>query len=173
MSQGYGYEQLQEGIERAAAIETSSTRIADAFASTYDRIMVALPAGALLHRRANTAHGTKHTDTWVTRLPKAPFLALLVLDLLYACIGIGLMMTALSALFFGERVRDAQARLSIAAVVAESFESPALGEDATTIDDLFAERRGLKTRRVGITRMGSGGRHYQQMVGRGTAEICE
>ena len=173
MSQGFGYGQLQQGIERAAATGTSAPEIADAFASTYDHIMVALPAGVLLHRPADSKTGSFRSNVLVTRLPKAPFLALLLLNLLYACVGLVLMITALSALFFGEEVRDAQARLSVAAVVAECFESPALGEDAITIDDLYAERRGLKTRRVAITKRDGGGRQYQQLASRATGELYE
>jgi len=169
MSQGFGYDQLQQAIERAAAAaENSAPDIADAFASTYDQTPVALPAGVLVPRSVDNENGTRQYETLVTRLPKARFLALLTLDMLYVCIGIGLMITALSALFFGDKVRDAQARLSVATVVAESFESPALGEDATSIGVLFAERRGFKTRRVGLSKKDGGGRQYQQMICRGT-----
>lgn len=56
----------------------------------------------------------------------------------------------------GGRVRDAQARLSVAAIVAESFEAPDLADDVRSVDDLFAERRDKVTRRVALG-MGQGG----------------
>ena len=61
-------------------------------------------------------------------------------------------------------MRDAQARLSMAAVVAESFESPGLGDDARCVDDLFAERRGRMTRRVALGKGQSGGRKYRLVI---------
>lgn len=49
----------------------------------------------------------------------------------------------------------------VAAVVAESFESPTLGDDATRIDDLYAERRGGATKRVALSRRECGERYYK------------
>ena len=71
------------------------------------------------------------------------------------------------------------ARLSVGAVVAESFESPVLGEDARDVAELFAERRGLgkSARRIALGKRGIrqgakpalpgdpvGGRGYTQVV---------
>jgi len=114
-------------------------------------------------------------QTQAARVSRAPFICLLLLNLLYAGAGVILTATALLALV-GDRgtragsqqgrvrgVRDAQARLSVAAIVAESFESPALGDDAMSVDDLFAERQGKKTRRVALVEGKVGGRRYQQV----------
>ncbi len=107
---------------------------------------------------------------------KAPFVCLLLLNLLYAGVGIVLTATALAAVGFGGTrtgpggigrgvgVRDAQARLSVAAIVAESFEAPNLGEDARSVDDLFAERRGRLTRRVALGTGPGGGRRFRQVI---------
>ena len=115
-------------------------------------------------------------QTQVARLPKAPFVCLLLLNLFYAGVGIVLTAMALAAVgLTGSRterggtatatgIRDAQARLSIAAVVAESFEAPSLGEDARSVDDLFAERRGQVTRRVALEKGPGGGRRFRQIV---------
>ncbi len=70
----------------------------------------------------------------------------------------------MAAVVKGKGVRDAQARLSIDAIVAESFESPAWGDDATKIDELFAERRGKATRRIALSRREGGGRRYRRIV---------
>lgn len=75
------------------------------------------------------------------------------------------MVAALIAVRRGRSVRDAQARLSTLAVVAESFESPAWGDDARDVDMLFAERRGESTRRIALVRRAGGkGRRYKQIV---------
>ena len=111
-------------------------------------------------------------------MQKAPFVCLLLLNLLYAGVGIVLTATALAAVGFGGPrvgkggigggggggVRDAQARLSIAAIVAESFEAPDLGEDAKSVDDLFAERRGRVTKRVALVTAQGGGRRFRQVT---------
>ena len=57
----------------------------------------------------------------------------------------------------GDGVCDAQARLSVGALVAESFESPVLEEDARNVGELFAERRGLgeNTRRIALGKRGT------------------
>lgn len=52
----------------------------------------------------------------------------------------------------GFGVRDAQARLSLAAVIAESFENPSLGHYATEVDAVHAERRALATGGVAPSR---------------------
>jgi hypothetical protein len=96
----------------------------------------------------------------VARIPKAPFLALILLNLLWALVGVILTTTAVLALSMGQGVKDAQARLSVAAVVAENFENPALGNDAHNVDELCAERRGKVTRRVALKRTENGGRRF-------------
>ena len=48
--------------------------------------------------------------------------------------------------------------------MAESFESPAWDDDATQIDELYAERRGEPPRRIALSRRDGGGRHYRQIV---------
>ena len=87
-----------------------------------------------------------------------PFVALVLVDLLYAALGIGLTITALLAVMKGKAVRDAQARLSVA------FGSPAFGDDATKVELLYAERRGTPTRRVALGRNVHGGRCYKPIV---------
>jgi hypothetical protein len=64
----------------------------------------------------------------------------------------------------GKAVRDAQARLSVDALVAEAFESPALGDDDTKVELLYAERRGTPTRRVVLGKNIQGGRCYKPIV---------
>ena len=122
--------------------------------------MITLPASS----------ASRRVETLVTRVPKAPFLAVLLLNLLYAAVGIVLTVTAFWANIRGQGVRDAQVRLSLAAVVAESFESPALGDNATCIDELYAERRGLATRKVAISKRADGGRRYRLLVEKEASE---
>ena len=165
ISGSFGTEQLHRGIQAAAASALSPEDLATSFASAYDQTVMALPAGVLLSQPPRSV--TKRESTLVTRVPKAPFLALVLLDLLYAFIGIVLAVTALLVSLIGKSgVRDAQARLGLAALVAESFESPALGDDARDVSKLFAERRGMPTRRVALGKREGGGRKYRLVLGR-------
>ncbi|KAL9123749.1 MAG: hypothetical protein Q9217_006851 [Psora testacea] len=158
----WGYDQLHLGIQQSFAAAKSPEDLAARFATFYDQILVSIPAGVMLPLPPLNA--ARRVKTQVTRVPQAPFWALILLNLLYATIGIILTVIALMVTMRGRGVRDAQARLSLAAVVAESFESPALGDDATEVDELYAERRGLATRRVALSRREDGGRRYRLIV---------
>ena len=96
-------------------------------------------------------------------MPKAPFFAVLLLDILYAAIGIALSLGALVVSARGRGARDVQARLSLTAVVAEGFEDAKLGDDAVNVEGLYAERRGLGTKRVAFGRSDGGGRCYRKV----------
>ena len=56
-----------------------------------------------------------------------------------------------------------QARLTLTAVVAEGFENARLGDDAVNVEGLYAERRGLVTKRVAFVRRDGGGRCYRKV----------
>ena len=139
---GYGFEQLHRGINTAAATAYRPDELASSFATAYDQTIMAMPAGIFTLLPPVTTP-TFQVMNQVSRVPRAPFLALVILDLTYAILGIALTIVALIVVAKGDGVRDAQARLNVAAVVAESFESPVLGEDARDVGELFAERRGL------------------------------
>ena len=120
---------------------------------------MSIPAGVMLPLPFLNA--SRRVETPVTRIPKAPFFAVLLLDLLYTAIGVALTVSALAASTRGRGARDVQARLSVSAVVAEKFENAALGDDAVTVEELYAERRGLGTMRVAFARRDGGGRCYR------------
>ena len=164
---GWGDEQLHQGLQQSFARAKSPEDLASLFATVYDQTLVAVPAGVLNALPAISA--AERVQTQVARVPKAPFVCLFLLNLLYAGIGAILTATALVAVgsktgWHGIGVRDAQARLSVAAIVAESFEAPSLGEDARSVDDLFAERRGRITRRVALGTAHGGGRRFRQVI---------
>ena len=172
----WGDEQLHQGLQQSFLRAETSEDLTSFFATVYDQTLVAIPAGVL--NALSVVNATQRVQTQVARVPKAPFVCLLLLNLLYAGVGIVLTATALAAVKFSKRVdkgkigrgggiRDAQARLSVAAIVAESFEAPNLGDDARSVDDLFAERRGRVTRRVALGMRQGGGRKFRQVIVRG------
>ena len=154
-------ELLHQGLEQAAIASTPEGFIG-IFAQVVDEATVAVPGGILLNRPA--LNMTQRIETLVTRIPKAPFLCVIILDLLYVVGGIILTVAAVMTVMVGPGIRDAQARLSTAAVVAECFESPALGDDATDVKDLYAEQRGMPTRRIALNGRKHEGRRYGQVV---------
>ena len=161
---GWGDEQLHQGLQQSLVRAENPSDLASLFATVYDQTVVAIPAGVLPSLPPTNA--TQRVQTQVARVPKAPFACLLLLNLAYAAIGVILTATAVIAVSRGRRVRDAQARLSVAAIVAESFESPSWGEDARSIDNLFAERSGRMTRSVALAEGKNGGRKFRQLVNR-------
>jgi len=170
----WGDQQLYQGLQQSFVHANTPEDLESLFATVYDQTLVSIPAG-VLHALPVT-NATQRVQTQVARVLKAPFVCLLLLNLLYAGVGIVLTATALAAVGFGGTrtgpggigrgvgVRDAQARLSVAAIVAESFEAPNLGEDARSVDDLFAERRGRLTRRVALGTGPGGGRRFRQVI---------
>ncbi|KAL8716575.1 MAG: hypothetical protein Q9225_006106 [Loekoesia sp. 1 TL-2023] len=159
---GTGWAQFQQGIQTSISNATKPKDIASGWAATYDQTILSQGIGMLLGRPPLSV--TQSSTLQVTRIPRAPFVTLLMLDFLYALIGTCLMAAALIAIRKGRGVRDAQARLSTLAVVAESFESPVWGDDAISVDMLFAERRGENTRRIALAKRKDGGRRFKQIV---------
>lgn len=163
-----------QGLQQSFVHANTPEDLESLFATVYDQTLVSIPAGVL--HALPVINATQRVQTQVARVPKAPFVCLLLLNLLYAGVGIVLTATALAAVGFGGTrtgpggigrgvgVRDAQARLSVAAIVAESFEAPNLGEDARSVDDLSAERRGRLTRRVALGTGPGGGRRFRQVI---------
>lgn len=143
----FGQESLGAGLVLAAASASSPADFATRFAQVYDQTTLGLLAGTLPHR-APLSTSVRSTSL-VTRVPRAPFIALIVLDLALAVVGIALTAWALVLCRLG--VRDVQARLSTGALVAELFESPDFGAKARCVGDLYAERQGLRTARVAIS----------------------
>lgn len=155
----WGYDQLHAGLQQSFAAAESSEDLAARFATFYDQTLVSIPAGVLLP--LPVVNASRRVETPVTRVPIAPFFAVILLDLLYAAAGIVLTLSALAAAARGLGARDVQARLSLAGVMAEGFENARLGDDAVDVEELYAERRGLGTMRVAFDRRDGGGRCYR------------
>ncbi|KAL9594914.1 MAG: hypothetical protein Q9219_006769 [cf. Caloplaca sp. 3 TL-2023] len=157
----WAFEQLHQGLQQSFVRAKSPEDLAAGFASAYDQALLSVPAGVM--QQIPAVNVTRRVVTQVARVPIAPFLTLILLNLLYALVGIVLTVAALLAVSKGHGVKDIQARLSVAAVVAESFESPALRDDARDLDELYAERRGRMTRRIAFEVTEHGGRSFRQI----------
>ena len=142
---GAGDTDLQQGAQDSISHASKPEHIATEWASTYDQTILTQVIGILVGRPLRV---TKTISTQVTRIPRAPFITLILLKLLYSAIGTCLMIVALIAVNKGRGVADVQARLSTLGVVAESFEDPAWTKGAKDIDMLFAERRGVPAKEM-------------------------
>lgn len=158
----WAHEQLHQGLQLSFVRARNSEDLAAGFASAYDQAVVSVPAGVM--QPLPPINVTRRVVTQVARVPVAPFFTLILLNLLYALIGVILTLKAALAFSTGQSVKDAQARLSVAGVVAESFENPVLGDDARNIDELYPVRRGKVTRRVALGKTENGGRRFKQIV---------
>ncbi|KAL8860592.1 MAG: hypothetical protein Q9178_002945 [Gyalolechia marmorata] len=159
---GPGSVLLQRGLHAFMLTADTSDDITSGWATTYDKTILAQGIPMLVGRPPLRV--VQRITTQVTRIPRAPFITLISLALLYSALGTCLMIAALIAVRKGQGVEDVQARLSTLAVVAESFESPGWSDDAKDVDMLFAERRGEPTRRVALARRQDGGRRFKQIV---------
>ncbi len=108
----------------------------------FSQTMLSMVAAITVPTR-NIAEQTR-AHLLVTRLPKAPFFALIILNLLYALLGIILAIIALASQ--PRKVRNIQARLSIAGLVAALLEpNPTkendftMKESSSGVEGLFAE----------------------------------
>lgn len=103
----------------SGAQETNSTKeFGDFFAQDFSRSTISMLAG-ITADQSNTAEQLRESRL-VTRLPKAPFFTLIVLNLLFAVLGILLAVIALMS--HPQKTRNMQARLSVAGLVAALLE---------------------------------------------------
>ena len=162
MMEGFGLQEISRGLQVAAAAAKSPEDLSNMLAQTYDQVLVGLGATVAVARPPSKM--SQYHSTLVARVPLAPFWAVVALNLVYTLIGLALTIVAVVAVLMGDGVKDAQVRLSLDAVTAESFESPALGDDAKSVDELFAERRGFPARKIALIRRERGARRFKQIV---------
>ena len=125
--------------------------LADKYAVAYSQASMAILSVNLIFMPVHSAQ-IRH-DVLVARVPKAPLFCLVVLNFLYAALGLGLTLNALRAVRKDEAVIDMQARLSVAGLTAECFEDgDVVGRKVDASKDLFAEKKGRVGVRIGVKR---------------------
>lgn len=162
VEQGYHIGEIGNGLSKALLDLETPDEIAASVATSYDRSILALMSTALIEDPPRDYR--RRVETSVARVPKAPYFTLLSLTLIQALGSVALTLFALRIIHTKQGVRDTQVRLSSAAIIAESFENPALSDSAKDIDDLFAERRGLPTRKIALVKNVNGGRKFKLIV---------
>jgi hypothetical protein len=133
---------LQNSMELeliSSAIQSNtSQQLADSFAESFSRTGVSMLVGAT-QPSTNIAEQRRQTKL-VTRLPKAPFFTLIILNLLYAVVGI--LLTTMALLSQPRLTRNVQARLTTAGLVAALLEpngGPPSKKNNSGVESAFAE----------------------------------
>lgn len=127
---------IDSAITGAAIAGDSVQDMADRFASSFSEISLGITAGIMTPRASVTEE--LRQNVLVARLPYAPFFTLLVLNLVYAALGIVLGVWALSTR--PRATRDIQARLSIDGLVASLLEPEGIPRRGEGVEGLFTDK---------------------------------
>ena len=144
---------LQEATQAVYNL-TSAQKLADQFSLAYSKAALALAASGMVP--AYQVEAQRRRTILVARVPKLPLGFLIASNLLLVVLGIVLAVLASIALR-SEGTGEVQARLGLPALIASRFEKEK-GEGAVEkIEDLFEERKGVKGRKIVVTRSEVGG----------------
>lgn len=159
---GVAASNLQTAALIAVSTATSAQDLADQYAVAYSK--AALGVGAQSVQLSPAVAAQERSSLLVTRLPMAPLFCLLAANLAFVVLGIVLTCVALSTSSGGDGdvVRDVQARLSTAGLVADRFERGRAAAPAAGIEDLFKEHGGQADTVVAIERTAAGGFAYRE-----------
>jgi len=150
-----GYSSLLAAVNLAVLSE-SSEQWTDQLALAYSKVAIAYFAGTVVATPA--LENQLRTTSIVSRIPAAPLWALVIANMLFVVMGIVLALFAMMASDVGNK--DVQVRLSIAGLVADRFEGAYARRDVKKVEDLFEEKHGEDSVRIGIVKAGEGGYTY-------------
>jgi hypothetical protein len=148
-------------LAQSAAGEDTPRAFLDTWTTGFSEMVLGLCAG-IMSPRANIMEQVR-ISTLVARVPKAPLLALVSLNLLYAVVGV--VLAVIAAGTGPSETKNVQGRLSMAGLAAKCFESTGRCEGpAKEIQDLFAEKefrdRDRRYLKVSIVASDRGGWKY-------------
>ena len=147
-------------LQQAASVAIFSETVREAvdlMALAYSRAAISISAQSMITAPAIRAQ--RRTSLLVARVPAAPLFTLIAANLLFLVAGIVLLAVALRV---PSVVREGQARLSIAGLVAYAFEAKHGSQPGEKMQDLFEENEGQQSVRVGIGRTAGGGYVYRE-----------
>lgn len=144
----------------------TANEMAEKWSTGFSQIAMALAVG-MVSPRQNLQEQSR-TSMLVARVPKAPLFTLIGLNLLYALLGILLMLYTLCFAKPSE-TRDVQARLSLSGLAYFCFEDEGRTRaPVEKVERLFEERAGGQgvCQKVGMVRTEEGGWKYSLLAGR-------
>jgi len=142
--------------ENLAILSHSNTSWPTQMALAYSKVAMSYFAGTVIAMPA--LENQLRTTSIVSRIPAAPLWALVIANMLFAVMGIVLALFAIMASDDGNK--DVQVRLSITGLVADRFEGAYARRDVKKVEDLFEEKHGEDSVRIGIVKAGEGGYTY-------------
>lgn len=131
----------------------TSTEVADLVAAAYSRVVMSLVASAFQSTPGLEAQ--TRTSIIAARVPYAPLIALLAANLLLVVLGVILTLLAIASA--RGTAGEAQARLSIQAIVAQCFEGTGARRGVTSTDAMYDEYEGRSSQKVGVITTREGG----------------
>ena len=143
-------------LQQAASLamfSNTSAELAESFAQAYGRIAMSMATGAFQSTPGLEAQ--KRSSIIAARIPFAPLFALIVANLLLVILGV--ILTALAVLSAHGDAAEAQARLSVQAIVAQVFESDRARRGVPSTDAMYDEYEGMKSQKVGVIKTEEGG----------------
>jgi hypothetical protein len=148
-----------------SAISDSADELANKWSTGFSTTAVAMAAGIMSPHR--NLQEQSRTSMLVARVPKAPLFTLIVLNLIYATIGIALAIYA--ATNQPTEARNVQARLSVAGLAAACFEAEdRIRAPVENVEELFKERTEGRhsSSKVGFAQTEVGGWRYISVGGK-------
>lgn len=173
MQTQYGWSALQSDLQLAGIVATDAQGLADQYALAYSKVALSIGAGSVVPSPVIQAQ--RRRTILVAKVPKAPLLLLVIVNLIFVCLGAVLTFMALRSSHHAFQV---QMRLSITGIVAILFGSRRANQAAEDHEYLFDEfwengrgnRIGVQMTNeheylLGLVR-GTGG-HTKHVVGQG------
>lgn len=151
------------GLAQSAAGQVNTLGFTRAWENGFSSMVLGMSAG-IISSRTNIIE-QRYTSKLVARVPKAPLIALVTLNLVYATTGI--VFAVLAVMAKPSRVKDFQGRLNIATLAAASFENQDISQrPVRRVEDMFAEKDPVfddGRKKVAFIRSERGGWRYETL----------
>lgn len=150
----YGKTSMQTALQMVSIIAENSQDLANEFAIEYSKIALSIAAGSVVRTAPIVVQN--RDSVLVAKVPKAPMFLLVAINLVFVIVGAFLGYTALRS---SSEAHEAQARFSIAGLVANLFEGDVARNPGYAVERLYGEYwdGGRTMSKVGIARTNSGG----------------
>lgn len=153
----YGFGRAtMESNALAASANVNAAAVANAYAYLYSRTVMALIAGTTTGRPTILEHVRE--PVLVARIPKVPLYMLVAFNCVYGILGI--VLAILAFMTKPSETNDVRERLSVAGIVASSFEGSRASRPVNEKREMFAEYSGSSSAKIGVERSQSGGWEY-------------
>ena len=149
----FGWSSLSSALQIASVVAEDAQDLANQFAMGYSKVALSIGASSILRTPATAAQ--VRSSILVAKVPKAPLLLLLIVNLAFVVMGFVL---AIMAARTSQEAHEVQSRFTIAGIVANMFEGEKAGRATGAVERLFGEYwEGSNTNKVGVDRTSKGG----------------